>query len=256
MRMCSIAVACALGLLSLLPASALAQPANDSCQAAQVVLVNTSVTGNNINANIDILQSPCTDDLDSFDVWYRLNAGLAGVYTIDTIGSQMPDTTLTVYGFCPASGLLACNDDIDFDQGNFLSRVQLSLNASQSVYIRVAGYGLDEGIFTLNVQGPSAATGVCCRGSTCALNATVATCTGANTRFIQASACNVSGNVTTPCCKADFNKQSGITVQDVFDFLGAWFASSPDANFTGNGAGTPTVQSVFDYLAAWFAGGC
>lgn len=55
-----------------------------------------------------------------------------------------------------------------------------------------------------------------------------------------------------PICRADFNGIGGLTVQDVFDFLIAWFAGNPSANF--NGAGGVTVQDVFDFLTAWFAG--
>ena len=53
-------------------------------------------------------------------------------------------------------------------------------------------------------------------------------------------------------CRADFNGAGGVTVQDVFDFLTAWFAAAPGADF--NGAGGITVQDVFDFLTAWFAG--
>jgi hypothetical protein len=53
-------------------------------------------------------------------------------------------------------------------------------------------------------------------------------------------------------CPADFNAAGGINVQDIFDFLGAWFAGDARANF--NGAGGLTVQDIFDFLAAWFAG--
>ncbi len=53
-------------------------------------------------------------------------------------------------------------------------------------------------------------------------------------------------------CPADFNAAGGVSVQDIFDFLGAWFAGDPRANF--NGAGGLTVQDIFDFLAAWFAG--
>ncbi len=65
----------------------------------------------------------------------------------------------------------------------------------------------------------------------------------------------VSNNVLTvigPACAADFNALDGVTVQDIFDFLTAWFATSPDADF--NGAGGVTVQDIFDFLTAWFAG--
>jgi hypothetical protein len=40
-------------------------------------------------------------------------------------------------------------------------------------------------------------------------------------------------------------------VQDIFDYLNAWFANDPRADF--NGAGQ-SVQDIFDYLSAWFAG--
>ena len=50
----------------------------------------------------------------------------------------------------------------------------------------------------------------------------------------------------------DFNSSGAVTVQDIFDFLSAWFARSPRADF--NGSGTVTVQDIFDFLAAWFAG--
>ncbi len=51
---------------------------------------------------------------------------------------------------------------------------------------------------------------------------------------------------------ADFNGDGGVTVQDIFDFLAAWFASDGHADF--NGAGGITVQDIFDFLGAWFAG--
>jgi Lamin Tail Domain len=97
-------------------------------------------------------------------------------------------------------------------------------------------------------------SGVCCRGATCATS-TAAACVGANTLFVSAApACNAPGNTATPCCKADFNKTGGLTVQDIFDFLNAWFAGDIAADFTGNGAGAPAIQSIFDFLNAWFAG--
>lgn len=53
-------------------------------------------------------------------------------------------------------------------------------------------------------------------------------------------------------CPADFNASGTVTVQDVFDFLTAWFNSAPNADV--NGVGGITVQDVFDFLTAWFNG--
>jgi hypothetical protein len=58
-------------------------------------------------------------------------------------------------------------------------------------------------------------------------------------------------SVVVPC-PADFNRTGGITVQDIFDFLAAYFAGDPRADF--NQAGGLSVQDIFDFLAAYFAG--
>lgn len=53
-------------------------------------------------------------------------------------------------------------------------------------------------------------------------------------------------------CRADFNASGSATVQDIFDFLEAYFASDPRADF--NQGGGITVQDIFDYLESYFAG--
>lgn len=53
-------------------------------------------------------------------------------------------------------------------------------------------------------------------------------------------------------CRADFNNLGGITVQDIFDFLAAYFIGSDTADF--NQSGTTTVQDIFDFLSAYFTG--
>lgn len=53
-------------------------------------------------------------------------------------------------------------------------------------------------------------------------------------------------------CDADVTRDGNVTVQDVFEFLGAWF--SGDSRADANLDGTVGVQDVFDFLAGWFAG--
>lgn len=53
-------------------------------------------------------------------------------------------------------------------------------------------------------------------------------------------------------CPCDINGMNGLSVQDIFDFLGLWFQNAPQADF--NGANGVTVQDIFDFLACWFAG--
>ncbi|HMN39970.1 MAG TPA: GC-type dockerin domain-anchored protein [Phycisphaerales bacterium] len=53
-------------------------------------------------------------------------------------------------------------------------------------------------------------------------------------------------------CAADFNNSGDLSVQDIFDFLNAWFNTDPRADF--NNVGGLNVQDIFDFLNAWFAG--
>lgn len=55
----------------------------------------------------------------------------------------------------------------------------------------------------------------------------------------------------TASCPADFNSDGGVSVQDIFDFLNAWFQGDPSADINGGGLG---VQDIFDFLTLWFAG--
>lgn len=62
----------------------------------------------------------------------------------------------------------------------------------------------------------------------------------------------VSGAAVVVVRVADFNGSGTTTVQDLFDFLSAYFAMDPRADV--NGSGTWTVQDIFDYLGAYFRG--
>jgi len=73
-----------------------------------------------------------------------------------------------------------------------------------------------------------------------------------------------TAHVTTACgtfispgavlnfCFADYNESGGVSVQDIFDFLAAYFAGDLRTDF--NGSGALSVQDIFDFLAAYFAG--
>ena len=128
------------------------------------------------------------------------------------------------------------------------------------------GGGVFQGPGTVCSPSPCAAppAGTCCRGSTCNTGVAQASCTspaaGIGATYATGplgNACNVLNNRAAPCCYADFNKSAGVTAQDIFDFLAAWFAGSPYARYGGDGTGgAPTAQSIFDFLAAWFLGPC
>jgi hypothetical protein len=60
------------------------------------------------------------------------------------------------------------------------------------------------------------------------------------------------GLLPVPGCPADFNNVFDLSVQDIFDFLAAYFGGDPHADF--NASGAIGVQDIFDFLAAYFAG--
>jgi hypothetical protein len=93
-------------------------------------------------------------------------------------------------------------------------------------------------------------SGACCDGTSCTL-VTAANCVAPGTFKGVGTICGTSGNPTT-CCPANFNGVDGVTVQDIFDFLAAYFSGTAAGDF--NGVGGVTVQDIFDFLDAYFAG--
>jgi glucose/arabinose dehydrogenase len=90
--------------------------------------------------------------------------------------------------------------------------------------------------------------GACCTGTACAL-VTQAACTGAFTGL--GSACGPAGNPTT-CCPVNFDAIGGVTIDDIFIFLNAWFMDAPGTDF--DHSGSRTVDDIFIFLNAWFNG--
>ncbi|HMN40202.1 MAG TPA: CRTAC1 family protein [Phycisphaerales bacterium] len=56
--------------------------------------------------------------------------------------------------------------------------------------------------------------------------------------------------LTISSCGPDWNGDGTLGVQDIFDFLNAWFAGGGDYNASG----TTAIEDIFDFLNAWFAG--
>lgn len=195
------------------------------------------------------------------DIYFLFTAGPAGgSHTFSLCDSTTVDTILSLHNnVCPSlfSTLIAsspnCADNGCTGSNTLASIIpNVPLSPNQVVLIRVANWsdtltGVG-GPFALSIT--SEPLGACCTGSIC-LQRGQSGCTGV---FAGAGvACNVPSDRVTPCCKADFNKQGGLSIQDVFDFQAAWFAS--DARADINGTDGVTIQDVFEFLAAWF-GGC
>jgi hypothetical protein len=235
---------------------------NDQCAGATAIGDSAagwpSLLGNNFQAD-NTVNDVCDFGAQGLrDVWYQYVPAQTGLVAIDTC--QMPasgqslDTLLSVHEGSCTGPRLACNDNA-FGYCVPGSRVEMSLEAGVQYFIRVAGYSTATGEFIIRVTGGGGgARGACCWGSACVLSAPGG-CVGTNRVFAGLStACNPAGNSSTPCCAADFNHANGLSVQDIFDYLNAWFALSPSAAFGGNGLRTPVVQDIFEFLGGWFAG--
>lgn len=95
---------------------------------------------------------------------------------------------------------------------------------------------------------PCGQIGACCHATACSV-AVAATCTG---EFQGASsACGTLGNPTT-CCPCNIDGVNGLEMKDVFDFLSMWLASDPKGDF--NHDGVMAVQDIIDFVGAWFQG--
>lgn len=74
--------------------------------------------------------------------------------------------------------------------------------------------------------------------------------------FLQAPTGIESGlfvlNVADAICIADFNRDGTVSLQDLFDFISAYFEGRPAADV--NGSSSVTLQDIFDFLSVWFAG--
>jgi hypothetical protein len=94
--------------------------------------------------------------------------------------------------------------------------------------------------------------GSCCTGTHCVLMDSVACDVAGGSFGGTGTSCLQSPTNPTTCCRANFNGADGLSVQDIFDFLNAWFAADPRADFDGQDA--LQVQDIFAFLNSWFAG--
>lgn len=146
-RLSCASVVVSVGVLLGSAASVLAQPANNQCANATIV-VDGSYNGTTVGATNDG-SATCGSSSSSPDVWYRYTAPYNGTMTANTCAAANYDTVISVWSGCPGVGAqLACDDDLC---GNFRSTVTINITNGQQYLIRVAGYLGATGTFTLTV---------------------------------------------------------------------------------------------------------
>jgi hypothetical protein len=179
-----------------------------------------------------------------------------------TLNSRIPSISLTAgplyyihitsWGSAPAGGPYSVTVNNNSPLGSCCpSTLGTGTSCTMTDSPGCSGVFTAGGVCTPNPCVPQ--TGACCRGTTCAATIAAACPTQTGQRFAGlGTTCNVPGNHTTPCCAADFNQGGTVTVQDLFDFLAAYFSGDIRADI--NASSALTVQDLFDYLAAYFAG--
>jgi hypothetical protein len=173
--------------------SGTAAAAADQCDDAATVTPNSvaQYPFTTIGATAQAIPGVCDGAIDSGpDVWFRLVATADGQVTATTCGCNF-DSILRVFTSCqiaPTGAQIACNDD-------FCAGGSAGQNRGSRVQFRTIA-GED---YFLRISGYDAASG--------------------------------SGTLTfsiVPDCHADFNHSGGPgTVQDIFDFLAAYFGGCP-----------------------------
>ncbi len=132
---------------------AAAQPANNACADAQVIVVSsnstTSVTGTTVGGSVDGTTT-CGSSNSTADVWYSVVAPANGVLTAQTCTAASYDTVVSFHSAaaCPPASL-ACNDD-----ACTANRSVVTLNnvtGGTTYRIRVGGFSGATGTFTLSV---------------------------------------------------------------------------------------------------------
>jgi hypothetical protein len=269
-------------------------PTNDDCTTARVCTSPTFTNniGTDAAANEGLPIGACNDQTATGaqnSVWYTFTAPTAGILNIKATDYGTYDMIMAVFtGACGALTELGCVDEPEpFD-------VNINMPAGSNVKFMVAQFGLTAGGGWLTVNTSFAlsgqccisgactvttqaactgtwtsggtctvntcpvASGLCCRGATCNATVTQANCTSAGTlagSVYQTASSTCTPNTLTGCCFADYNKANGVEVQDIFDFINDWLASSRFANTNGDGNAAPlAVQNIFDFINDWLAG--
>lgn len=126
---------------------------NDNFADSQILTgTNVTVTGSNTTATSQAGEPNPASVSGGKSVWWSWTASFSGTVTLSTAGSNF-DTTLGVYtgSSLTTLQLVAENDDENFNNGVYSSRVSFNAVAGTTYRIQVDGYQGDSGNITLNL---------------------------------------------------------------------------------------------------------
>ena len=213
--MCAWAVAPAASLAA--ASFAVAQPANDACEQAQILAPGVPASGTLAGAAADGASSCGLTG--GRDVFYRLTAQSTGVHTLRLCEGARWDSVLSVHPQCPA-GLLnewACDDEGCRPTGapgfGWLSSLGVHLDAGESCIVRVAAFdaSVPGAAFVLLADPPAPEVGACCVEGACVI-VDAASCSTLDGVFLGAwSACLGAGSLIA---EPTVNFGNGLAIPD------------------------------------------
>ena len=142
-------------LLALLPGAALAQPANDALAGATAIAgtLPQVLSGTNVEATAETDEADASCAFSAASVWWSYTPGVNGTVVFSTGGSDF-DTVLSLWtGAGHPLAEVACNDDSGFEPTSALTA---TLTAGTTYFVRVTGYGTEQGTIALTVAPPPA----------------------------------------------------------------------------------------------------
>jgi hypothetical protein len=167
-------VAAAVAALAALAGSAAAQPVNDTCSGATVIVEDQFVNGTTSGATPSTFFTSCGGGFPTEDVWYRYTPAASSVVAMDMCGSSF-NTVLAVYsGGCGNLTEVACNDDADDfcipNRSN--SYLEVAVTAGRTYYVRVTGFDGAAGVFNLRITQRSLTNESCATAEPIAVGST------------------------------------------------------------------------------------
>lgn len=227
-------------------------PDNQFCFAARPVGVPSLTIQDNSFSTPEVGPTCSFDDL--FALWFEFTAPQDGAYKFDGRLSDVAAwfNSVAVLDNC-GGNVLKCNQSVIGP-----SAVGLTLTAGQRVLVRIGTDGSWRGRLALRVsrdgdQVIETSPGACCAGlGGCTIEADAAACAAISGAFVGINAsCGPLDNRIN-CCPANVDRIGGVTLDDLFGYLFAYFSGGPEAEIDGvAGVG---VGDLFAFLAVWFAG--
>jgi hypothetical protein len=206
--------------------SAIPSPVPNNAAAANGVVSGHTITS---IMPLSITNAPFVELLCPDPVW-------RGLYSFDVVMPQTPIGNITV----TATARPQAGTGVTFAYFDRNNTGPVPLNGTEAL----AATGIVPGD-----PGPPPSF-ACCTGTHCIVVQFPSTCVSIGA-MPAPNGQPVCVGAPAPCCPADING-NGLSIQDLFDFLGFFFAADPRADF--NHTGGVSVQDIFDYVGAFFAG--